>query len=91
MKNIDLNKFEKYAKIYIDNLEDFPQDNFLSNLIDKMQKDIDDMYYEFLTENGYKLDKPYNIQQIEEIKKDLEKQDKFIDYLEYTEFSKNCQ
>ena len=85
------NKFKEYAKINIDNLPDFPEISFIDSLVDKMRKDMEDMYCEFLTNNGYKIDKPYNIKQLEEIQKDLEKQDKFIDCLEYTEFSKNCE
>ena len=56
-----------------------------------MQKEIDDMWYKFLTKNGYKIKKPYDLKQLEAIKNELTKQDKFLDYLEYTEFSENGQ
>ena len=84
------NIFKKYSKININNLEDFPKPDFISSLVEQVQKDLEDMYYKFLTENGYKLDKPYKVEQIKAIKEDLEKQDKFVDYLEYTEFADNC-
>lgn len=90
MKSINLDKFSKYAKINIENLDEFPEINFIDNLINQMQKDLDDMYYTFLTENGYKIDKPYKIEQIEAIKEDLESKGLFVDYLEYTEFKDNC-
>ena len=87
---IDKNVFKKYAKIDVKNLEEFENINFIDNLIEQMQKDLEDMYYQFLTKNGYKIDKPYKVEQIEAIKKDLESKDKFLDYLEYTEFADNC-
>lgn len=87
---LDKNVFKKYAKIDIENLEAFDNINFIDNLVNQMTKDLDNMYYEFLTENGYKIDKPYNMEQLKQIKEDLVKQDKFVDYLEYTEFTKNC-
>jgi len=88
---IDKEVFKKYAEIKVDDIEkienlDF---SFIDNLYKEMQHDLDDMYYKFLTENGYKLDKPYKVEQIEAIKEDLAKQDKFVDYLEYTEFENN--
>jgi hypothetical protein len=88
---LDKNRFKKYAKIDIDNINEFEDINFISNLVNKMKKDLDNMYCEFLEENGYKIDKPYNIEQLKQIKEDLEKQDKFLDYVEYTEFSKNSE
>ena len=42
-------KYKEYAKINVENLPDFPEENFISSLVTKMQKDIEDMYYEFLT------------------------------------------
>lgn len=79
----------KYLKHNINNIQDFSEINFIDNLVKEAQQNIDNMYYEFLTENGYKIDKPYNIKQLQQIKEDLAKQDKFIDYLEYTEFAQN--
>ena len=87
---LDENVFKKYAKIDIENLEAFDSINFIHNLVNQMTKDLDNMYYEFLTENGYEIDKPYNMEQLKQIKEDLAKQDKFVDYLEYTEFAENC-
>lgn len=84
-------KYKEYAKINVENLPDFPEISFIDNLVTKMQKDIEDMYYEFLIQNGYKIDRPYKMEQIEAIKNDLESKDKFMDYLEYTEFSDNCE
>lgn len=63
--------------------------DFINELVRQQAENIDDMYCKFLIQNGYKIDKPYNIEQLKEIKKDLEKQDKFIDYLEYSEFSED--
>ena len=82
---LDKNIFKKYAKIDIKNLEAFDSINLIDDVVKSMQEDTEDMYYKFLTENGYKIDKPYNMKQIEEIKKDLEKQDKFVDTIEWIE------
>lgn len=81
------NKFKKYAKINVNDIEQFEFENvnFIDDIVKSMQKDTEDMYYKFLTENGYKIDKPYNIEQIQQIKEDLEKQDKFIDTIEWIE------
>ena len=81
--------FEKYSEININNIPDI-EDDFIGKLVEAQSKQIDKMYCEFLEENGYKIDKPYNIEQLKQIKEDLEKQDKFVDYLEYTEFADNC-
>ena len=41
--------------------------------------------------NGYDIQKPYDIKRIKEIKLELEKQDKFVDVLEYTDIDyKRC-
>lgn len=97
---IDRKIFEKYSKIKKFNkdidLSINPDnmyilsDNFINELVKQQAKDLDNMYCEFLEENGYKIDKPYNMEQLKEIKNDLIKKDKFVDYLEYTEFADNC-
>ena len=88
---MEINKeiFEKYNKFDINNIPVI-EDNFINELVEAQAKQIDNMYCEFLEENGYKIDKPYNIKQLKQIKEDLAKQDKFVDYLEYTEFADNC-
>lgn len=86
---IDKKIFEKYNNFNINNIPDI-EDNFINELVKQQAKDVDNMYCEFLEKNGYKIDKPYNIEQLKEIKEDLAKQDKFVDYLEYTEFADNC-
>ena len=88
---MEINKeiFEKYNKFDINNIPDI-EDDFIGKLVEAQSKQIDKMYCEFLEENGYKIDKPYNIEQLKQIKADLEKQDKFVDCLEYTEFADNC-
>lgn len=73
----------------LEGVEDYS--NFIGGIVNQMQKDIDDMWYQFLTKNGYKIKKPYDLKQLETIKNELAKQDKFLDYLEYTEFSENGQ
>jgi predicted SpoU family rRNA methylase len=78
---------DKTNKI-IEKLQDI-QDDFMNNLIKEQTKNCNNMIAEFLTENGYKIEKPYNIEQIKEIKEDLRKQDKFVDIIEYTEFLDN--
>lgn len=65
--------------------------NYIDGIVNQMQKDIDDMWFKFLTKNGYKIKKPYDLKQLQDIKDDLAKKDKFLDYLEYTEFSENGQ
>ena len=60
------------------------------DLINKQAKQLDETLCKFLQENGYKIDKPYNIKQLEEIRKDLERQDKFLNYIHYNEYSKDC-
>lgn len=87
--NFDKSKFEKYSKLNIDNMEQFESLNFINEYIEQLIKDTDNMYCEFLEDNGYKIDKPYNIEQLNQIKNDLAEQDKFLDCFEYTEFSKD--
>lgn len=65
--------------------------NFIDGIVNQMQKDIDDMWFNFLTKNGYKIDKPYNLKQLKAIKNELAEKDKFLDYLDYIEFSENGQ
>jgi hypothetical protein len=71
----------------IDNID--IQNNFYDSMVKQTAKNYDDMIFEFLTENGYKIDKPYNVKQLKEIKTELAKQDKFVDTLQYTEFEDN--
>lgn len=82
-------KYKKYSEMNINNIPDI-EDDFIGKLVEAQSKQIDKMYCEFLEENGYKIDKPYNREQLKQIKEDLEKQNKFVDYLEYTEFADNC-
>ena len=57
-------------------------ENPISKYLQNITKDIDNALYEFLVKNGYKVDKPYNFEQLEELKKDLAKEDKFLDFVE---------
>lgn len=57
-------------------------ENPISKYLQNITKDIDNALYEFLIKNGYKVDKPYNFEQLEELKKDLAKEDKFLDFVE---------
>lgn len=86
---------KKYARQEIkdsDLLEEVDDySNYIYGIVNQMQKDIDDMWFEFLTKNGYKLDKPYNLKQLKAIKNELAEKDIFLDYLEYIEFSENGQ
>ena len=85
-KNIP--KFKSTA-INKEDLDMVSDNNLISDLVQQSIQEIDDMYYKFLTKNGYKIDKPYNINQLEEIVADLAKQDKFLDYLSYVEYKNN--
>lgn len=90
MVEINKDSWKNKGKTFnIDNIEQFDDINFIDKYVQQWQKDTDDMYYKFLTENGYKIDKPYNIEQIKQIREDLEKQDKFIDTIEWIETKNN--
>lgn len=64
--------------------------DYVNKLVEQQSKDLDNMCCEFLEENGYKIDKPYNIEQLKEIRDNLASQNKVLDWLAYTEFSKDC-
>lgn len=83
-------KFKYYANVNIHDLDDFPEFNLIHDLIVQTQRELEEAYFNFLNNNGYKIEKPYTIEQVEKIKEDLAKDDKFLDYIEYTEFSDNC-
>lgn len=89
MVKINKEFWEDKAKAFnIDkkHLEDFPATDFIQDIIDKYYEDLDNIFYEFLTKNGYKIDKPYKIEQIEAIKEDLARQDKFVDTITIEDF-----
>lgn len=69
---------------------EFIEDTFIQNLVKAQQEQIDDALCKFLEDNGYKIEKPYNPRQLEEIRIDLEKQDKFLNFINYTEYEKDC-
>lgn len=77
---------DKAKSFNVDNIEDIPETNFIQAIVDKYYEDLDNVFYEFLTKNGYKIDKPYKIEQIEAIKEDLARQDKFIDTITIEDF-----
>lgn len=69
---------------------EFIEDTFIQKLVKAQQEQIDDALCKFLEDNGYKIEKPYNTRQLEEIRIDLEKQDKFLNFINYTEYEKDC-
>lgn len=69
---------------------DFIDDSFIQHLVRVQKEQIDDALCKFLENNGYKIDKPYNINQLEEIRLELAKQDKFVNFIDYTEYEKDC-
>ena len=79
----------------VDKIQELPEINFIDNLTHNLILDMrnyyDDMLAKFLEDNGYEIKKPYDINQLKQIAKDLEKQDKFIDMLEYQEFDNESQ
>lgn len=79
-------KFKYYANVNIHDLDAFPELNLIHDLIEQTQKELEEVYFNFLNKNGYKLEKPYTIEQVEKIKEDLAKEDKFLDYVQYTDF-----
>ena len=64
-------------------------ENPISKYLQNITKDIDNALYEFLIKNGYKVDKPYNLDQLEELKKDLAREDKFLDFVEVRKYEGN--
>lgn len=82
----DNNPFKKYATT-IDDINRFEDIDFINNHWQKWFEDLDNMWFEFLIENGYKVDKPYNIKQLENLRDDLAKEDKVLDYFEYLEYN----
>lgn len=85
-----MEKFNHNEPNYIEPLSSLdPFKDIVNEYIQKVVENIDGMFYEFLTENGYKIDKPYNIEQLKQIKEDLASKDLFLDYIECREFNKN--
>ena len=58
-----------------------PIKSFTDEYIKYISKEIDNNLIEFLNKNGYQVEQPLNIQNLENIKEQLIKEDKFIDYL----------
>ena len=83
-------KFKYYANVNICDLDAFPELNLINDLIEQTQKELEEAYFNFLNNNGYKIEKPYTIEQVEKIKEELARDDKFLDYIEYTQFAENC-
>lgn len=79
-------KLRYYANVTIKDLDAFPEINLIDDLIEQTKRELEEAYFNFLNNNGYKIEKPYTIKQVEKIKEDLAKEDKFLDYVEYTEF-----
>ena len=73
--------FEEFDTLY---------EQLIDKIVEAFYKDLDDAYYKFLTTNGYNIDKPYDMNQLEEIMRQLEKEDKFLDKLDYTIYAKDC-
>lgn len=65
---------------------DFIEDTFIQHLVRVQKEQIDDALCKFLENNGYKIDKPYNVNQLEEIRLELAKQDKFVNFIDYTDY-----
>lgn len=86
MKEISEKVFKPYT-ISVDNLESMPENNLIEECIRKFTEELDDIYYKFLTNKGYKIDKPYNIRQLEKIKEDLRSKDRFLDRIELTKYN----
>ena len=82
-KEVKCNIFKPYT-LSIDDLENTPKVNLC---IKKLTEELDEVYYKFITNIGYKIDKPYNIRQIEQIKEDLRSKDRFLDRIELTKYT----
>ena len=81
--------FKKYKEINIDDINKFEDINIIDKVIQKHIEDLDDSYFKFLTKNGYKIDKPYNIEQLKQIKEDLASKDKILDNIEWVEYKQD--
>lgn len=86
MKKIKKEIFEPYTLniegIKIKDIEKWQVFDYVEECARKMAENQDNVYYEFLTKNGYKIDRPYNFKQLEEIKENLKKKDKSLDKIE---------
>lgn len=58
-------------------------------LFDEIAKNLttkyDEAVFKFLASEGYDIKKPYDIKQLKSIAKKLEKEDRFIDIIDYVE------
>ena len=71
----------------IDKIESF-KDGIMEQAFKKIANDIDDMLFEFLNKEGYKIEKPYTVEQVTKIKEQLDKENKYVDYIEVTQYKK---
>lgn len=87
MSKINKAVFGKYFEI--DKLPEYEDMNFIDEFTKGAAKNIDDAYFKLLTELGYKIDRPYNTEQLNEIVSDLKRKGKFLNRLEFIETTNN--
>ena len=67
------------------NLDQDPVQNFIDSRWEQVTKLTDDALREFLNAHGYRISKPYKIEEIIKIRDELAAKDLFLDYLYYTD------
>lgn len=86
MKNKEFNSIN-FKVDDIDKIEGF-KGGLMENCIRSFASNIDNMMFEFLNEQGYKIEKPYTAEKAMKIKEQLDKDNKYVDYIEIMELEK---
>ena len=83
----DKEKFKKFINPQKIESDFYDFESFTNEMIEQQRKALEEVYCQFLQEKGYKIDKPYDIKQLEAIRNDLESKGEFLDCIDYCEFS----
>lgn len=78
---------EKFFTFQVDDIEGF-EGGLIEKMLKKRAEHIDNMLFEFLNKEGYKIEKPYTVEQVTKIKEQLDKENKYVDYIEVTQYKK---
>lgn len=87
-EEIKCNVFKPYP-LSVDDIDAMTEINLIDKCIQQFAKDLDSVCCDFLISQGYKIDKPYNMEQLKEIKEDLAKKDRVLDTIELIRYEGN--
>lgn len=81
---------EKFFNFQVDDIDKIEslKGGIMEQAFKKIANDIDDMLFKFLNKEGYKIEKPYTVEQVTKIKEQLDEENKYVDYIEVTQYKK---